>query len=57
MATISAMIGTYSAKWACARMALRSSILPPSLKAVRVFSRSRTTCTDRAANSNASTAR
>jgi len=33
MATISAVIGTYSAKCACARMALRSSALPPSLKA------------------------
>jgi hypothetical protein len=43
------VIGTYSAKCACARIALRSSTLPPSLKAVRFFSRSRTTCTDSAA--------
>ncbi len=43
IATISAMMGTYSAKCPCARIALRSAGLPASPNAARFWRRRRTT--------------
>jgi hypothetical protein len=41
---VSAVIGTYSAKCACARMAQRRAAFPPSPKPIRFLRRGRTTC-------------